>query len=89
MAKKKKFLIVKLQLSVATNAEVRQMLIYDKTRNYMYQGDVTPEVLETMEPKDKSYSFQKAYFKAHLVPDPKDNSKVRICLDEFVDPQPW
>lgn len=83
--------IIKVQLSIATNAESRQMLIYDKSRKYLYQGDATPEIVELMQPANGEYHFAKAYFDADLVPDPQPGrpEAVKFSITKWVDPQDW
>jgi hypothetical protein len=84
-------MIVKVQLSIVTNNTKRQMLIYNKDKSFIYEGDATEEILESMEPKNKEYSFQKAYFHAHLVDDlqSENPNAKRIVLDKWADPQNW
>lgn len=69
--------IVKVQISVATNAPVRQAMVYDVDRQWFWQGDAFPEVIELMGGRFK------AYFYARLL----KNGKIQ--LEEKVEDQPW
>lgn len=70
-------MIVKVQISIATNQPNRRVLIYNKDRSITYETDVTDEVLELVE------GLPKTYFKAHL-----DRYK-KLVLDERVEDQDW
>jgi hypothetical protein len=84
-------MIVKVQLSIVTNAEERQMLIYNKDQRYMYEGPATEEIIELLQPKSGEYYFHKAYFKAHVIPDPQphNSNAIRFVLDKWVSPRNW
>lgn len=84
-------MIIKIQLSVVTNAEERQMFIYNKDRKFEYLGPATPDIIEMLQPKDGEYYFEKAYFHAHLIPDPQPHNPCaqRFVVDSWADPQDW
>lgn len=69
-------MIVKVQQSILTTEENKQVLIYDKTRKYIWQGDITPEVQELLGTKPK------IYFNADII-----NNK--FVLKNKVKPQNW
>lgn len=70
-------MIVKVQISIATNQPNRRVLVYNKDRSIMYEHDATDEVIELVG------DYPKAYFKAHL-----DKYK-KLVLDERVEDQDW
>lgn len=70
-------MIVKVQLSLATNRPKQRVLIYNEDRSIMYEDDAAKEVVELMD------GLPKAYFRAHL-----DKNK-KIVLDEQAEDQDW
>jgi hypothetical protein len=48
-------LIVKVQISLFTTETTRQMLVYDRRKSVVFQGDVTQEVLDEMEGDPKAF----------------------------------
>lgn len=83
--------IIKVQLSIATNAGSRQMLIYDQHRKHFYEGDATPEIIEMLQPANGEYHFMKAYFHADLIPDPQPGrpKAFKFLITKWADPQGW
>jgi len=69
-------MIVKMQLSTATTAGKQQVLVYDQTRKYSFESDVTEDVKELMKGR------LKVYFAARM-----NGSQIEI-LDE-VEEQDW
>lgn len=57
-------MIVKVQLSLATNAGARQVLVYDQGRTIRYEGTTSAELLEAMEERARGF------FDAALIPGP-------------------
>lgn len=48
-------MIVKMQLSLRTTAEKRQVLIYNEARTVEWQGDASEEILKAMGDRDKAF----------------------------------
>ena len=69
-------MIVKIQQQLGGNTTPQQMLVYDKSRDYLWEGDITPEVKKFLKGRDK------AYFNAKVV-----NTKFEI--HEEVKTQNW
>ena len=69
-------MIVKMQLSTGTTAGSQQVLVYDKTREYVFESDATEDVRQLMKGR------LKVYFAARM-----NGSQIEI-LDE-VDEQDW
>lgn len=65
-----------MQLSTATTAGKQQVLVYDQTRKYSFESDVTEDVKELMKGR------LKVYFAARM-----NGSQIEI-LDE-VEEQDW
>lgn len=55
--------VIKMQLSLETNLDAQQVLVYNEDRSIMYQQAVIPEILEIMKGRPK------AYFYARMAPD--------------------
>jgi hypothetical protein len=68
--------IVKVQVSLDTNLPVQQVLVYNEDRSVLYQGDITPEIVQHMD------GCFKAYFYAHI------DGKL-IVLDRLAPVQEW
>ncbi len=48
-------MIVKVQLSLATNAGQRQVLVYNQSRSVRYEGTASPELVIAMDGQDKGF----------------------------------
>ena len=83
MASNRRNFIVKVQISVTTNAGTAQMLIYNKDRSIEYEGDAEPNVLQLMN------GSHKEYFETKLVDDPNMPKAKKIHLLHKVKYQPW
>ena len=70
-------MIVKVQISLVTTKEKRQVLVYNKDRSITYEADATDDVIALVG------DFPKAYFKAHL------DEAGKIVLDGRVKDQNW
>jgi hypothetical protein len=53
-------MIVKVQVSMFTSAEEQTVLVYNKDKSVMFQGEATPKVLKMMAGRFK------AFFKARM-----------------------
>lgn len=80
MSENKK-IIVKVQQSLSPGPQ--QMLIYDPTREFMYEGPLSPEVKEMLNGRAK------AYYMAELVPNKKPKGTFRIAIIEEAEEQSW
>jgi len=49
--------IVKVQLSLATNAEKQQMMIYTEDRQHRHEGDADSQMVKIMEGRSKAYFY--------------------------------
>lgn len=65
-------MIVKVQLSVSTTEDNTQMLVYNKSRRYLYQADATEEVEKLMGKELKKY------FKVKLIDDGLGNKQIQL-----------
>lgn len=73
--------IVKVQLSL--NRSPRTVLIYNEDRTVLYQGEASEDVVQLMGNYDKEFFF------AELVPDPKSEDAQLIKLHELAPRQDW
>lgn len=64
--------IVKIQISLLTDNEQPQVLVYDENRDNFYEGDATPEILEAMQGELKKYFFARI---------PKEPGYIRILKE--------
>ncbi len=48
-------MIVKVQLSLATNVGQRQVLVYNQSRTVRYEGSASPELIEAMAGRTKAF----------------------------------
>lgn len=69
-------MIVKVQLSLATSANVQQVLVYSEDRKISWEGDASREIIRRMKGEPK------AFFYAHI------KNKV-ILLDDLAKWQEW
>lgn len=69
-------MIVKVQISLASSDNKKQMLVYNKSRNVMYEDAASPEILKLIRNRPK------AYFNAEVV-------NTKIVLDDEVEQQNW
>ena len=76
-------MIFKVQQSVFTNAPKPQMFIYDESRKYEYQADLTEDVRKMLGEKPK------AYFRGELIPNEGDPETFQVGLYEEVEEQDW
>lgn len=53
--------IVKVQLSIVTNTGSKQVLIYDKERDIMWEGEASEGIINAMKGRDK------AFFNAEII----------------------
>ena len=47
--------IVKVQLSIVTTTAKQQILVYDKSRKWRFQGDATPDQIAMMNGRVKAF----------------------------------
>lgn len=52
-------MIVKVQLSLFTTEKARQVMIYNETRKYQYEGDAPAELVKLMHGEPKRYFYAK------------------------------
>ena len=48
-------MIVKVQLSQHTTAGTRQVLVYDQSRRFTYEGDAPADVVDRMHGRDRAF----------------------------------
>ncbi len=70
-------MVVKVQLSLATSAAKRRVLVYNRSHSVMWEGDLTPEVERLTKGEPKSF------WHAHL------NAKKEISLDRKAEWREW
>lgn len=78
--------IVKIQRSLGGNVKETMMLIYDETREFMYEGPITPDVDSFIGDEDKVYA------ECALTPnltDGKPNGTYKFSLITPVNDQEW
>lgn len=76
-------MIFKVQQSQFTNAPKPQMFIYDKSRDYQYQADLTTDVKELLGDRPKTY------FDGKLIPNEDNPETFEIALFNEVEEQDW
>lgn len=47
--------IVKVQISLATSTDKQQVLVYNRKRNVLYQGDASQEIIKAMDGEPKKF----------------------------------
>ncbi len=52
-------MIVKVQLSIVTSAESRQVVVYNEDHSLRYMGDATPDILDMMGSRIKVFFHAK------------------------------
>lgn len=75
-------MVVKVQRSLTPSGPT-EVLVYDSTRKYRYQGDLTPEL-------DKMFGNRlKLYCLAMLVPNEDEPDSYHFSLTQEVEEQSW
>lgn len=52
-------MIVKVQLSLFSSSETRIVLVYNKNRKYLWEGEVTKEIEQVMNGQVKAFFYAK------------------------------
>jgi hypothetical protein len=72
--------IVKIQASLSTSADARQMLIYNRSKTKVFEGPLTDQVAKLLSGRDKVYA--KATVKT-------DSLGSNFIIHGLVGQQPW
>lgn len=76
-------MIVKVQISQFDSEGRTMMLVYDKKREYEFEGEATKEVIKKMGKEPKKF------FNAELIPDPNKKDAKRIVILNEAKWQNW
>ena len=76
-------MLVKVQVSIDTNQDQQQVLVYNEDKSYQWVGPASEDVLNEMKGR------LKVFFEASLTPDPNKPGGKLIELNHEVEEQGW
>lgn len=85
-------MIVKVQLSISSSDKKRRVLIYNKARDYQWEGPVSKALLDELHSAKRLYvnfKLEKSFWFAEAIMNPRKKGEKASYVINLIAPAPW